>query len=176
MLNRIPDRLLDLTPGQAAYKGGEIGLFWNADCQWWGLRPNENGDIAGGRDLVTWALMQAALSARAEYRDRLPDEQTDPRGWVGDHSLPVGISRLGNRLWLFGRTITSREALAAEAAERLRSALDVLRDPLDLAAHVTVDGRRVGRHGLWLDAAIYRREQGLDRDGFRAVWGQITII
>lgn len=169
------DDALAMAAGVRAGPGQDIALHWKEDRRWWGIKPGPDGDIAGDRDLVTLVLMMSFLSARAGQQDRLPDDQTDPRGWVGAHSLPDGVEDLGCRLWLFGRAIVSEPWLPGEAAHRLQAALEVIRTPLGLASRIEVDGQRDGLNGLKLHARIYRAEAGYPERRFRTPWGQITV-
>lgn len=171
---RIIDQALD-DAGHGLPAGYDIGLQWNPRSQGIGIRPDATGDIDGSRDIVTLILLQLCTCRRAEYGDRLPDGQTDRRGWVSDHAAPEGITRWGARFWLLGDALANGKT-AAEMRSMALEALNPLINPLGLARRVEVDSRRSDVNRIDLVCSIYRQASGLPRRSFDLPWGQVTIL
>jgi phage gp46-like protein len=114
----------------------------------------ESNDLARDDGLRTAVLLSLFTDRRADPGEKLPDGETDRRGWWGDSVPTVEGDKIGSRLWLVARERQSTavlERIESYAAEALQWLLDD-----KVAERIEVTGS-IPRPGMWgLEVAIYR--------------------
>ncbi len=116
-------------------------------------------NLADG-DLVTDAGLQTAIAislftdARAGADDRLPDGESDPRGWWADELASIQEHILGSKLWLLCRE-KQEQRVVNKAEHYARESLRWLTEDR-VASKVTVAGGILRPGWLYLEPTIYR--------------------
>lgn len=113
-----------------------------------------DGDILTDDGLQTAVVISLFTDRRADPDDRLPEGETDPRGWWGDLNEDI---QTGSRLWLLRRE-KQLPAVRQRAEDYCREALQWLIDD-EIASSVTVIGSWLRRGVLALHIVIHRPGQ-----------------
>lgn len=114
----------------------------------------ENNDLVRDDGLRTAMLVSMFTDRRAHDSERLPDGETDPRGWWADTYPEIPGDETGSRLWLL-----HREKQTAETAARARLyALEALQWLIDdgVAASLEVNASWTAPGRLTIDVVVHR--------------------
>lgn len=112
------------------------------------------GDLGVDRGLESAVIVSLFSDARARPDDRLPDGETDPRGWWGQSYWVLPAQTFGSRLWLLWREKQTDET-ARRAEDFAREALAWMLAE-DVAQAVAVSAEWIGPGVLSLVVAIDR--------------------
>lgn len=129
--------------------------------------------LATDDGLATAILVSLFTDRRARPDDRLPDRETDRRGWWGD-AFPPAIAgegdRIGSRLWLLYREKSTDETLE-RAKDYVREALQWLVDD-GIAASIEIEARWLEPRGPWgrLDMTIGVVRPDGTRERYQHLW------
>ncbi|MCM1513294.1 MAG: phage GP46 family protein [Oxalobacter formigenes] len=133
-----------------------------------------DGALLAEDDSMDTAIIISLFTDRqADTDDKLPQGQTDRRGWWGDAYLPAladGMTdNLGSRLWLLdGKRTQQNLVLAKQYAEE---ALDwMMADSVASAVAVTASYAR--DNILRLEVGVTRPDGGQLRRRYDVVWGE----
>jgi phage gp46-like protein len=133
----------------------------------------EGARLASEDGLATAIILSLFSDRRARPDDRLPDRESDRRGWWGDAFPPAvaaGDDRIGSRLWLLHREKSTDETLE-RAKDYISEALQWLIDD-GIAASIEIEAEWVEPRGPAgrLDMTIgVVRPSGL-RERYQHVW------
>lgn len=121
--------------------------------------------------LETAVVLSLFTDARAEDGDRLPDDETDPRGWWGDVAATVDGDRFGSRLWLLKREKQTQETLN-RARTYAEEALAWLIDD-GIATAVLVEAEWISRGLLGLGVTIALADGAISEHHFNTAVGGV---
>lgn len=131
------------------------------------------GALAASSDLATAVVLSLFTDRLAAVDDRLPDGESDRRGWWGDIDGQAvhGLANVGSRLWLLSRekqtdeTLNRARSYAKEALAWLIA--DGVADQVDIIAEWQSGGR------LALGITITRNTKTIFSQRYDAVWEQL---
>jgi phage gp46-like protein len=160
-----------MSASSSAIQLGDLALTWDAQQGAADLSVFD-GDLASDLGLETAVMLSLFIDRRAEPDDQPPSgDPMDRRGYWADEFATIEGDRIGSRLWLLDRSVSSnenarraneyaREALAWMVEDRVVSAIDVEIDTTGDSLLIGVTLQRPGR-----DAVSFR---------FAHVWNATT--
>lgn len=128
----------------------------------------ENNDLVRDDGLRTAMLVSMFTDRRAHENERLPDGETDPRGWWADTFPDVPGDETGSRLWLL-----HREKQTAETAARARLyAMEALQWLIEdgVATNLDVSASWTAPGVLTIEVIVYRPGDVREVFTFDDVW------
>lgn len=124
----------------------------------------KGGDLAMDSDLRTSVLISLFSDARASSEDQLPNQDMDPRGWVGDVFSEVPI---GSRLWLLDRSELTDEVVR-RTQDYVKESLQWMIDK-GVISQLKVMAYRTGISSVSIEITMVRNQQQIR---YELIWNQ----